>query len=535
MKKSQSACVWIAGVCSLLMIFTGHAVAAIKLPMVISSHMVLQRDTPVPIWGTAAPDEKVTVKFRDQEKSTIADKSGKWMVKLDPMKVGEPGALTITGTNTIALGDVVVGEVWVGSGQSNMGQTVNEYLKADPGVAKIAGESHPQIRIAGANSPWRLATPASVKGFSALMLSFGVPLQKDLNVPVGLLVGAVGGTPSGFWVSKEMLDADPAVKAAAAKAEAANPFEPRKKKYDVAMEKYKADLTRFEELVAAAKRQAAAATQPGAASTQPVKIPDPKSAPPKPPLAVPAGESQGGPIGHLYEIHIRPMVPYAIRGVLWDQGEAGSRLEGIDQFVTMGALIRGWRGAWGQGDFPFIYVQKPSGGGAEWGATKVAPLPGAVPTDGGHREEYIRLMTYPKTTMVISSDLGGGTHPTRKSAYGERASRVALGVAYAKEIEYSGPLFSSVKIEDTKIKVTFTHVGKGLVCPEGQRLQGFAVAGEDKIYHWADAVIEGDSVVLSCAKVNKPVTVRYAWSPTHPWANLFNKDGFPAIPFRTDR
>ncbi|MCX5658608.1 MAG: sialate O-acetylesterase, partial [Planctomycetota bacterium] len=246
--------------------------------------------------------------------------------------------------------------------------------------------------------------------------------------------------------------------------------------------------------------------------------------------------------GDLYLANIAPMVPFAIRGVLWDQGESGTKVDRVDQFTLMGALIKGWRATWGQGDFPFIYVQKPSGGGCALDpaspvtdqSSKFAPLPAAVPLDGGNREVHIRIMQHPNTAMVIASDLGGGTHPTNKSGYGARAARVALGFAYGQKVEYYGPLYQGHKAEGGKIRVSFTHVGQGLTSAPGDKLQGFAIAGADRVYHWADAAIDGETVVLSSADVPHPVSVMYAYSTSIAWANLFNKDGLPAIPFKAE-
>ena len=489
--------------------------AEVKLPAVISSHMVLQQGVPVPIWGTAAPGEKITVKFRDQTKTTEADAKGNWSVKLDPLKLGEPDSLTV---NTIKLDDVLVGEVWVGSGQSNMQMVVTNYSKNDPGLEKIAGESYPKLRLMTAGTKgWVESTPENNQKFSALLFSFGVPLQKELNVPLGLMVGAVGGTPSGYWLSEEAYAVDDACKDVVAKAAAKyNPEEAQKK--------YQADLEKFEKDATEAKAQN-------------------KPAPRKPNPPHKPGEP-AGKIGNLYERNIRPYIPFAMKGVLWDQGESGTAIQSLDQFTLMGALIRGWRKEWGQGDFPFIHVQKPSGGGCAWDpqdpvtnkADAFDKLP-AEPGPGGnmnYSENHIKINQYPNTAMVISTDLGSGIHPANKSGYGARASRVALGMVYGKKIEYYGPLYQSNKIEGNKVRIAYTHVGQGLAPKHSEKIQGFAVAGEDKVFHWADAVIDGETVVVSSDKVPNPVAVRYAWAHPARWANLFNKDGLPAIAFRTD-
>jgi sialate O-acetylesterase len=514
MKHALRLCAFLAVPLGLALAPT-RAAAEVKLPPVLSSHMVLQRDMAVPIWGTAAVGEKVTVKFRAQEKTATADDKGKWVVKLDALKAGGPDTLTVTGTNTVTLEDVLVGEVWVGSGQSNMQGSVSGYAKGDEVLAKLAEKSYPKIRLSKSGGKWVEATPQNIMGFSAILFAFGVGIQTDLDVPVGLMVGAVGGTPSGYWLSDEAYRSDDTCKELVKKALAT--YDPEKVKTA-----YAEALKKWEAAVEQAKK-------------------DGKTPPGKPPAPVAPGES-AGKIGNLYEANIRPMQPFAIRGVVWDQGESGTAINNVDQYTLMGALIRGWRKEWNQGDFPFIYIQKASGGGCAWDPSdpvtnqgeKFAPLPKAVPNDGQYRETHIRIMTYPNTYMATASDLGPGVHPTNKSGYGARAARVALGAVYAKKVEYYGPVYKSHKVDGEKVRVSFDHVGQGLAFKHGEKLQGFALAGEDGKFYWADATIDGADVVLSSADVKKPVTVRYAWAANHPWANLFNKDGLPALPFRTD-
>ncbi len=493
-----------------------RAVADVKLPPVIAAHMVLQQGVPVPIWGTSAPGEKITVQFRDQQKPTTADATGIWSVKLDPLQLGDPASLIIVGANTLTLEDVLVGEVWVGSGQSNMDMNVGAYVKNDPVLAKLAAETYPKLRlIRCGRTTWLEATPQNIQSFSAMLFSFGVPLQKDLNVPLGLMVGAVGGTPSGRWLSREMFAADPACRETVAKANTTYDAKAEEAKYYQAIAKW----TKDEVLAKEQKKQA----------------------PRKPHIPIPPGECDG--MGSLYQVHIQPFIPFAIKGVLWDQGESQTSVTGVDQYVLMGALIKGWRAAWGQGDFPFIHVQKPSGGGCAWDpadpvtckAEPFGPLPANIPNHPGpYFENHIRLSQYPNTAMAIASDLGSGIHPSNKSGYGYRASRVALGLAYRKPVEYYGPVYTSHAVDGGTVRVSFAHIGQGLSIKHSDKLQGFAVAGEDKVFHWAEAKIDGETVVLNCPQVAKPVAVRYAWSERRNWANLFNKDGLPAIPFRTD-
>lgn len=513
---------------SLVMAATITVKAEVKLPPVLSSHMVLQRDRLVPIWGDAAPNEKVSVKFRGQHKQTTADANGHWQVKLDPLQAGGPDTMTV---NTVVLDDVLVGEVWVGSGQSNMAGNSGGYAKGDPVLAGfIAAAPYPTIRFSRCTQPWQVADSKNVAGFSALLFSFGVRLQQELGVPVGLLQGAVGGTPSGYWLSKAAYADDPACQALVAQAKAAL----SKEQEEQAQKAYAQQLVKWEAAVVAAKAQGE------------------KKLPRKPAPVLKPGECNNE-VGHLYERYIRPFQPFGIRGVLWDQGESGTAIQGVDQYTLMGALITGWRKEWSLlpalngpagavDEFPFIYIQKPSGCGCAWDeknpvtdqAQKFEPLPNKVPSDGQYVETHVRIMRYPNTAMAISSDLGPNTHPTNKSGYGHRAADVALGMVYGKPIEYYGPLYHSHNIEGDKVRVKYTHIGQGLAFKHGDKLQGFALAGEDKAFRWADAVIDGETVVLSCPNITKPLYVRYAWSQKRAWANLFNKDGLPAIPFRTD-
>ena len=325
---------------SLCLFHLTPATAEVKLPPVLSSHMVLQRDMPLPIWGTAAPGEKVTVSFRDQEKSATADPQGKWLVKLDPLKAGGPDTMKIAGANTLTLDDVLVGEVWVGSGQSNMAGGVAGYAKNDEVLAKLAAANYPSCGSRrAAPRAGRRRHPRTTGGSRRSCSPLACALHQELDVPVGLMVGAVGGTPSGFWLSQEAYESDAACKEAVQKLAAAYSGADAEKKYEQ-------DLQRWEKAAAEAKQKGA-------------------KPPRKPDLPLKPGECRGK-VGHLYEAHIRPFIPYGIRGVLWDQGESGTAISGVDQYTLMGALIRGWRKEWGQGDFPFIYIQKPSGGGCAW-------------------------------------------------------------------------------------------------------------------------------------------------------------------------
>lgn len=501
--------------------------AEVKVAKVFSPHMVLQREMPVPIWGTAAPGETVSVSFRDQSKTIEADKDGKWRILLAPLKAGGPDVLKI---GAQSIDDVLVGEVWVGSGQSNMDMVVKSYTEGDPELAKRAAATYPKLRLLrkGANDRWEESTPETNTEFSALLFSFGQSLQAELNVPVGVMVGAVGGTPSGFWLSEEMFKQDAACQEMVKKMAPSYDYEGLKSKYEAEKTVWDAQMVEWKKLEAAAKAE----------GKQPSRAP----AGPKP--AGRAGEVNSGKMGQLFESFIRPYVGYAIRGVLWDQGESRTNVACVDQYTLMGALIKGWRKDWGQ-DFAFLYVQKPSGGGTSWDPSnpltskseKFAPQPPALPREPEteySQELHLRIMNYPNTFMVTSTDLGAGTHPVLKSSYGQRSAYVALGAVYGAKHEIYGPLFASSKVEGGKMRVQFSHTGKGLAARHSDKLQGFLIAGSDRQFKWAEAVIDGQSIVVSSPDVPKPEAVRYAWSQTFPWANLFNQDGLPAQPFRTD-
>jgi len=511
------------------LILSAHAV---EVPPVISSHMVLQRDVPVPIWGTAKAGEKVTVTFRDKQKTVETDKDGKWMVRLDKLDVGKPAVMTIAGSNTLTLEDVVVGEVWLASGQSNMAISTPSFTANDPLLADYVTKTYPDIRFAPRQRSWLNATPAKAGEFSALGMSFAVPLQKELGVPVGIIQAAASSSPSGAWLTPEMFNADRDCRELVASAAASDA---EKARYQTALAKYTSDLAAWEKTTADLK--AAAATNP---TTAPAKTPQK----PQPPLKV--GDylvSSFGEFGQCHENAIKPLAPFAIRGVLWDQGESGTAVEGVDQCTLMGALIAGWRKEWNQGDWPFVFMQKPSGAGCAWDykdplARKADPFeqqPASYPDHPVNGAEYyIQMLKYPNTAMVTTSDLGSGNHPENKSGYGARAARVVMGAVYGGKAEYYGPTYATFKVDGDRVTVSFTHVGAGLAFANGQKLQGFAVAGDNKRYYWADAAINGDQVILTCQQVPHPVAVRYAWSWTWHWANLFNKDGLPALPFRTD-
>ncbi len=499
----------------------------LRLATIFTENMVVQQQAPIPVWGQAGPNAKVTVRFRDQQASTMASAAGVWMARLDPLKA-EPGQkpsdLTVSdGNTTITLANVLVGEVWLGSGQSNMEMShkwhVANHKQTPDTVAIQAAEAapYPEIRLClrfnyrGVKSdPWRVADKAAIDDFSGIMFAFGLRLQQELKVPVGLVVASCTGTPSGCWIDPDALALDAEYQAVL------------KTKGDA----WRANPDNLRKL----KDWEAAATAARAAGK-----PVPKQQVFEPGVAK---------IGELYMAGVRPLAPFAIRGVLWDQGEGFTGIPEIDQLTAMGALLRGWRKAWEQEKLPFIYIQKPSGMGcafdpagpagkwakpfAPWPADRVGS-PVAVRT---HEFDNVNLMCLPDMTMAIISDFHADIHPADKSDYGSRAALAALGKVYGKYTSYTGPTYASHKIEGAKVRVSFTQVGKGLAASPADRLQGFALSANGKDFLWADAAIDGETVVVSCAKVPAPVAVRYVGH--QPYSNFFNKDGLPAISFRTD-
>jgi sialate O-acetylesterase len=425
--------------------------ADVKLAPIFGDHMVLQRDMKVPVWGKAAPGEEVTVAFLDQKKITKADEDGKWLVKLDELKAGGPYELTVQGKNTVTLKDVLVGEVWVCSGQSNM----QWQLSGTENAAEVIKVSdNPKLRLNGGGG-WAVSSPKTSGKFSGTGYYFGRDLQKALGVPVGLINRSVGGTSARLWTSQAAIKGSPELKPFAAA---------------ILKEDKKGNVT----------------------------------------------------AGRLYEGMIRPLIPLAIRGVIWYQGEsdAGRPAEYKELFRT---LIRSWRSDWGQGDFPFLFV--------ELGAIGPAPKGANGPVGWGPiREAQAAALALPKTAMAGFIDSDSDLHPRKKHLAGERLALAARAIAYGEKLEYAGPMFESMKVEGDKVVVRFRHTGGGLVV-KGDALKGFAVAGPDGKYAWADAKIESDTVVLSSKEVVRPVAVRYGWA-SNPQCNLYNREGLPAVPFR---
>ncbi len=457
--------------------------AEVRLHALFGDHMVLQRDIAAPVWGTAAPGEEVVVSIAGQKKAARADAEGKWMVRLDPMKAGGPHEM---GVGSATLRNVMVGEVWICSGQSNMAMTVQRAANPEE---EIAAAKHPKIRLftvprRPADAPqrdvegsWAECSPETVGGFSAVGYYFGRDLLKALDVPVGLIHTSWGGTAAELWTRRGVLEADADFKGLFEAHEA------RLKNYAAAAEKAKAQ-------------------------------------------GKPAPRRPGPGPAQLYNGMIAPLIPCAIRGAIWYQGESNaSRAAQYRRLFP--AMIANWREDWGQGDFPFLFVQL-----ANFQARQEEPGESAW---AELREAQLMTLPLPRTGMAVIIDVGEekDIHPKNKQDVGRRLALAARHVAYGEDLVYSGPVYDSMKVEGNKVRLSFKHVGTGLVA-RGDRLTGFAVAGEDGKFVWAEAKIEGDTVLAWSDRVEKPAAVRYAWA-NNPECNLYNREGLPASPFRTDR
>jgi len=487
--------------------------AEVRLPAVFADNMVLQREIKVPVWGTADPGEQVTITLEDQRATATADAQGRWKTEIGPIKSGGPYQMTVTGKNSITLRNVAVGEVWICSGQSNMEMAVGNSMKAWGGVRnareEIAAGSYPMIRhfavkkaVAGKpqsdlQGQWAVATPETVGEFTAVGYFFARELHKELGVPVGLLHASWGGTPAEAWTSAPALAADPEL------ASIVSDWEKRMAEYPSALAHYRQQLSDWNQ--AAQKAEAEGKVAP----EQPKPPDNPYGNPWRP-----AG---------LYNAMIAPLIPYAIRGALWYQGE--SNVGRAFQYRKLfPAMIQDWRRSSGQGDFPFLFVQlagfeDPRGPKHRWAAL---------------REAQLLTLSLPKTGMAVTIDIGDPVdiHPRNKQDVGHRLALAALAIAYGREIVYSGPIYQSIQVQDNKARLRFRHAAGGLVALGG-KLRGFEIAGEDRQFVPAQAKTDGETVVLTSEKVPRPVAVRYAWA-NFPDCNLYNKAGLPASPFRTD-
>src|SRR5437667_4147781 len=477
--------------------------ASVKLPAVLSDRMVLQQGSPVRIWGWADPGEAVTVSFLGQKPSATAGADGKWKVYLKPLAAGGPYKMAVSGQNTIELKDILVGEVWIGSGQSNMGVTV---ARAANPEQEIANANYSQIRLfkvklTVASEPvedvqgsWQFCDSEGVRNFSAIGYFFSRELHQARSVPVGFIETDGGGTPGEAWPSRPALEAEPALKSVFTE-------------WDQILANYPAAKERFDQ-------QLEAWTAAG----------KPASARPR----EPAGPGHQYTPSGLYNAMIAPITGYAMRGVLWYQGEHNANKGHAYVYRRLlQTLIEDWRRAWGEGSFPFLVVQLAN---YETGPESAWPV---------LRESQVKALDLAATGLAVTIDIGESQdiHPKNKQEVGRRLALAARAIAYKENLEYSGPMFRQISSEGSRLRAWFDHAGSGLASRGDPRgggsLTGFTIAGQDRRFVPAEALIDGATVVVSSPDVKDPVAVRYAWAGD-PVSNLVNKEGLPASPFRSD-
>lgn len=516
MKRS----VFVMGLLAVLMSCSG-AGAEVRLAKIFSDNMVLQRNKPIRVWGWADPGENVTVSLSGREASVKADSKGRWLAELPAMKEGENLELTVAAARTNVLKNIIIGDVWICSGQSNMEWTFGgcnspeDVRSADfpkirqVKIACVKAETEQEELPAGG---WQVCSPKTASGFTAVGLYFAREIHQKTGVPIGLISDNWGGTAIEPWTAPEGMAMTPALAPEVAKK--AKVIED----YRAALPKTLDELDRWTAATREALRKGSGIT---------------------PPPAMPASPASGG-WSSIYNAMVHPIIRFPIKGVLWYQGETNGG-EGDSYYHKMHALIGGWRKLWGQGDFPFYFVQlanfqqptEDPAGGNGWARLRCAQT---------------KSLTITNTGMAVAIDVGegGDIHPKNKFDVGIRLARWALARDYdKKDMVPSGPLFREIKIEGDKARISFDYADSGLMAgikkgrdpvveDKDGKLRRFAVAGADKVWSWANAVIDGSTVLVSSTNVPAPVAVRYGFSCNPQGVNLYNKEGLPASPFRTD-
>jgi len=518
--------------CAFLTAYAIPAMADVRLPAFFSDNMMLQRNQPVHIWGWANAGEVVRVTLAGKTAATNADEKGRWSVSLPALKTGENMELVVNGKNSLTLKNIIIGDIWICSGQSNMELVLNDCLGAADDIKtadlpkirciKINHEqaASPQVEASIA-IPWQVCSPDTAGKFTAVGFYFAREIQAKANVPIGLVDVDWGATRIEKWIPTEGLELVAELK-------------PDLTAQQDAMKAYRAQMPKalsdLEAWIAEARSSLADGTEITLMPAMPYNPTTP---------ANPYGEGWSS----MYNAMIHPLLRSPIKGALWYQGESNGN-EGETYYNKMHALIGGWRKQWRQGDFPFYFVQ-------------LAPFQDVIedPASGNDwaklREAQRKSLSIPNTGMAVTIDTvpfaeRDNVHPRDKYDVGLRLARWALNRDYGQtKSEVSAPLFKSLRIEGNKARIVFDHIGSGLMIgkKEGRnpsvedregKLKSFAIAGADKKWHWAEAVIEKNTVVVSSPEVREPVAVRYAFQKNPDGANLFKGEGLPASPFRTD-
>ena len=493
------------------------AVGDVKTPAIFGSNMVLQRDHANPVWGWADMGEKVSVRIAGQTHDTQTDKDGNWRVTLKPLKAtGKALTLAIKGKNELKYENVLVGEVWVCSGQSNMGMNVN---RADDADLEMMSAKHPNLRIISVpqvgtqepqkdfNGQWEAVTPDNAGDFSAVGYFFGRQVHQVLDIPVGLIDNAWGGSACEAWIRRDLLE----------KTAVAKPYVDQWKKTEAefdptqAMAEYEARMVKWKE-----KAKKLRAEKKGVPK-QPRK--------PRNPLT-----GQHRP-ANLYNGVLKPIIGFGIKGAIWYQGESNSARAKAYRTVFP-LMIQNWRDEWKQGDFSFYWVQL-----ADFRAENPEPEDDSWPEL--REAQTLTLDKLPNTGEAVIIDVGEGRdiHPRNKQIVARRLARLALAKDYGLKIPHESPRFKSLEIQDGKAIVSFDKISGGLYSFDANAPKGFSICGEDKQFVWAEARIKGKSQVEVWAEnVKKPIAVRYAWA-NNPVCTLYGRDGavtLPVTPFRTD-
>lgn len=499
---------WLRALSVLCVAFAAvSAEAEVTLPGVLAEHMVLQRDRPVHLWGRADPGEQVRVSFRGHEAGSIADALGRWSVYLPPGQAGGPFALTIDGKNKIAFTDILVGDLWLASGQSNMEFPMAPNLPWTDGTqnfkAEIAGANYPKLRLfqvktntssypmddLAAKQNWTACTPASVASFSAVAYFFGRELLETEKIPIGLVESNVGGTPAEAWTSLDALTSDTALMPV---------FTARAHMMDKAatnLLQQKAEELEDNQAKAHHQAEPRHPWRPDTSTWEPAA---------------------------LFNAMVAPLTSLPMRGVIWYQGESNTDRERASLYEHLfPVMIADWRTHWAQGDFPFFFVQIANFKSEDdW------------PTV---REAQRKSLAVINTGMAVTIDVGNTAmiHPIDKQDVGHRLALWARAVSYGEQLEDSGPLFRQAVPEGAEMRIFFDHAVSGLIAKVGT-LRGFEVAAPDKKFVAATATIAGESVKVSSPSISVPAYVRYGWASA-PECNLYNRDGLPASPFTSAR
>ncbi len=492
----------------------GSAEAAVRLPAVFGSHMVLQRDRPVVVWGWADAGERILVQLGPHTKHGQADAQGAWRVELPAMPAGGPHRLSVAGQNEVVFDDVMLGELWVCSGQSNMAWPLSRALNPEQEVAAakhpglrlftMAQSSQPQAQSQGAGS-WAVCDPSTAAGFSAVAYFHGRRLHEELKVPVGLINTSWGGTRIEAWTPLEAMRARGELK-------------PLLDYWDTAVQSFNRDLARTHHERQLAEWKAKAEEAKANKKPEP-KRPDPPQDP---------ATDRHRP-GNLYNGMVHSLTPLPVRGFIWYQGE-GNVTRAYQYRTLLPTLIESWRRAWGRQDLPFLIVQI-----APFGYAKRREGVGPTWCAELWEAQLLTARRVPHTGLVVTTDVGNADdiHPRNKQVVGSRLAQWALATTYGRaELTPGGPMYNRVELRGDHAVIHFDYA-RGLSGRDGKELTHFIAAGEDRVFHPAEARIEGSTVVVRCAKVAKPAAVRFAWDELAS-PNLVNEAGLPASAFRTD-